>query len=257
MNKFSFYDPNHQANNRFKNNLRKKVIKTYYQKEKNNMNTLTKVALSFGSLVLLAGVGFFAYGQLNDDGQKLTNQPQAQVNKLTELTVTPKYSTGGGNSSATSLPGGQEDTSPRFKSLNEAAKAAGIKPYYPSLALSGEVLTEVYVTEGLTGGSEKSLYASYGTAEKMAYQLIQTAGVESSEPLPMEVEKFELTVSGQKVVVMRNEFWNDQTPKSEVYPGTPRQSLSFTKNGVAVTLSEYGDISLNDLKNLIANLKQL
>ena len=237
------YDPNHVPSERFKNSLRRDVLKTFNQEQnmqnKYSLSKIFKFAVpAVACLVVVGGVAF-----------KIIDSKPA----TTDVSVagSPNYnSSSAGSAAGTSMAGGQVQPAKKYSSISEVLGLIEFKPLVINKSVDSEKLTEIYMTEGLTGGNEKSLRYSFGTQTEKYYEVIQTKALSNQDPLPAEVAKVELLISGKKVIAARNEFWNDKTPKQDIYPGTPRQSIGFTVEGVSIELTEYGTISLEQLKSI-------
>lgn len=198
--------------------------------------------------IIVIGIGIVTMNKDNDK-QPVAREPN------TTTTTDDNTTTPGGSGASTQLPG-TETQNPQYETIEQAEAAVGFNAFSTSQPLQSEEITEIYSTMGLSGGNEQSLYISYGANGKMLYQLIQLKQAGPVPELPAEVEKVELTVNGKKVTGSRNEFWDESTPADQIYAGTPRQTISFVADGVGVDISEYGDLSLAQLKQIIERLSQ-
>jgi hypothetical protein len=251
------FDPEHQPSEEFKQQLKNRVLASYMPSERfsymRKVNSI--VPKVFASMAIISGLVLLT----RTDTKTVMNPSQStnQESNLIEVKIKPSYSTASGGSASGSSVAGQAGALPSYTSLDAAAKAVGFKPFYLTKALGAEQLTELYSAEGLSGGSEKTLYMSFGTSQNLQYQILQTqVAQDNSSLIPPEVERVGVTLDGQTLQATRNEFWNENTPKQDIYPGTPRQTIGFTYKGIAIELTEYGDISTEQLIQIASNLGQ-
>lgn len=222
---------------------------------KGNMKNIWK----FSAVAMMIAVIAISIVVLSPNDEPANNVAQIQDNSRGLDMVTTKINStanSSGSAAGSSLPGGSE-TGQSFASLGSVIPEVEFDPVVIMSAYDNEQLAEIVINEGLVLPGQKVLYTSYAKDQKLYYQLIQSPTENpNNQAIPPEVKTVEITFLGRRVIASKNQFWDETTPAADVYPGTPRITLSWVYGGVAYDLSEYGDIDEVGLKMIIASMEK-
>jgi len=205
-----------------------------------------------GGLISILVIGGLVFIARNDDGQVAieesisTSDGSAIPLALDQAESEAQEDTMAGFS-ALSLPTTQYD------SLESATDAIGFSPVIPGSAIDGEAITAIESYDGPAGNGEQTLAITFSKNGEVLYKLTQgryEAYVDET------AQSLELTFKDQSIEGRLTTFDqpDDLGEQAISFDGgeVARSFISWSKDGVSYELSEFGNLSQEQLLQIIA-----